>query len=181
MISDSANFAVEPILTNSSNGGEPDKSWTYFILDIPRGAAGGNIHIRLTSDTKIASEIYARFGGLPSPDSWDYYYANKTRNSDGSMFFKLYNSSEGKVDFYILSIREGTWSFGIRHRNDSNIASRDQTLMSISLERCPKRCSSHGECKFALDASGLALYRFFIWRCPTASSSLFCFSHFNIL
>ncbi|PON97337.1 EGF-like, conserved site [Trema orientale] len=160
VISDSANFPLEPILTNSSYSGEPDESWTYFILDIPRGAAGGNVHIRLTSDTKITSEIYARFGGLPSLDSWDYYYANKTRNSDGSMFFKLYNSSEGKVDFYILSIREGTWSFGFRRRNDSNIASRDQTTMSISLERCPKRCSSHGECKFSLDASGLALYSY---------------------
>ena len=168
MIPDSANFPLEPILTNSSYSGEPDKSWTYFILDIPRGAAGGNFHIRLASDTKITSEIYARFGGLPSLDSWDYYYANKTRNSDGSMFFKLYDSSEGKVDFYILSIREGTWSFGLRRRNDSNIASIDQTLMSISLERCPKRCSSHGECKDTQDASGLALYRFSIWPFRTA-------------
>ncbi|XP_062090372.1 uncharacterized protein LOC133796741 isoform X2 [Humulus lupulus] len=160
VISDSSNFPLEPILTNSTFNGEPENSWTYFIMDIPRGAAGGNIRIRLTSDSRITSEIYARFGGLPSLDSWDYYYANKTINSDGSMFFKLYNSSDGKVDLYILSIREGTWSFGIRHRNESNIASKDQSIMSISLERCPKRCSFHGECKFALDASGLALYSF---------------------
>ncbi|EXC35101.1 hypothetical protein L484_021463 [Morus notabilis] len=158
--SNGANFPLEPILTNTSYGEEPDKAWTYFVLDIPRGAAGGNIHIQLTSDTKITSEIYARFGGYPTLDSWNYYYANKTRNSDGSMFFKLYNSSEEKLDFYILSIREGTWGFGLRRRNDTNVASRDQTTMSISLERCPKRCSSHGECKFALDASGLALYSY---------------------
>ena len=160
--SDESNFPLEPILSNTSYSEEPNKSWTYFILDIPRGAAGGNIRIRLSSDIKITSEVYARFGGYPSLDSWDYYFANKTGNSDGSMFFKLYNSSEEKVDLYILSIKEGTWCFGIRHTNGSDIASRDsshQTIMSISLERCPKRCSSHGQCKFALDASGLALYR----------------------
>ncbi|KAK8326194.1 hypothetical protein V6Z12_A11G100700 [Gossypium hirsutum] len=32
--------------------------------------------------------------------------------------------------------------------------------MSISLERCPKRCSYHGACKSALDASGLTSYSF---------------------
>lgn len=32
--------------------------------------------------------------------------------------------------------------------------------MSISLERCPKRCSSHGTCQSVLDASGLTLYSY---------------------
>lgn len=156
---------------NSSYGGEPGGPWAYFILDVPRGAAGGNLHIRLTSDVRIRYEIYARFGGWPSLDSWDYYYANKTRNSDGSMFFKLYNSSEDKVDFYILYIREGTWTFGLRYLNASAAGSRDQTTMSVSLERCPKRCSLHGECKLALDASGLTSYRFL------SHSLVFYFSH----
>lgn len=72
------------------------------------------------------------------------------------MFFKLYNSSEEKVDFYILYVREGTWGFGIRHVNTS----KSETVMSVSLERCPKRCSSHGQCRNAFDASGLTLYSF---------------------
>lgn len=152
-----ANFPLQTAL-NNSNVGKPDEAWTYYKLDIPRGAAGGNIHIRLISNAKVTYEVYARFGGCPSLDSWDYYYANKTRNSDGSMFFKLYNSSEEKVDFFILYVKEGTWCFGLRHMNN-NIHS-DQTTMSISLERCPRRCSFHGECKFALDASGLTSYRF---------------------
>jgi hypothetical protein len=84
---DSANFPLEPLSSNSSYSNETDTSWTYFLLNIPRGAAGGNIHIRMTSDVKINYEIYARYGGLPSLDSWDYYYANRTRSSDGSMFF----------------------------------------------------------------------------------------------
>lgn len=154
--SDSADFPLEPLLSNSSYDEGQDNTWTYFLLDIPRGAAGGSIHIQLTSDTKIKHEIYAKSGGLPSLQSWDYYYANRTNNSIGSMFFKLYNSSEEKVDFYILYVREGTWGFGIRHVNTS----KSETVMSVSLERCPKRCSSHGQCRNAFDASGLTLYRF---------------------
>ncbi|KAJ8900609.1 hypothetical protein K2173_025386 [Erythroxylum novogranatense] len=157
---DSANFPLEPLSGNTSYGGEAEDSWSYFILNIPHGAAGGNIHIRLTSDAKISYELYARFGGMPSINNWDYYYAYKNRSSDGSMFFMLYDSSEQKVDFYILYVKEGTWAFGLRSLSASNSSSLGQTIMSISVERCPKRCSSHGECKVALDASGLTSYSF---------------------
>ncbi|KAJ9171410.1 hypothetical protein P3X46_014784 [Hevea brasiliensis] len=160
VLPDSANFPIEPLSSNATYGGESNNPWTYFLLNIPRGAAGGNIHVRLTSDTKINYEIYARVGGSPSLDNWDYYYANRTRSSDGSAFFLLYNSSEEKVDFYILYVQEGTWAFGLRHLNTTNSPSNDQTIMSVSVERCPRRCSSHGECIVALDASGLTSYSF---------------------
>lgn len=158
---ESSNFLLKPLLTNTSQGKDPsNNTWTYFIIDIPRGVAGGNIRVRLSSDIKTVPEIYARHGGCPSADSWDYYYVNDTHSSAGSMFFKVYNSSEERVDFDILSIKEGTWGFGLRVLNGSKIASQDPTVMSISLERCPKGCSHpHGECKLALDTTGLALYR----------------------
>uniref|UniRef100_A0A5B7BQZ2 EGF-like domain-containing protein n=1 Tax=Davidia involucrata TaxID=16924 RepID=A0A5B7BQZ2_DAVIN len=158
--SDSANFPLEPLLSNSSNGGKSDVAWTYFLLDIPYGATGGNVHVRLTSDAQFNYEIYARYGGLPSLDSWDYFYANTTSSSNGSMFFKLYDSSEETVSFYILYARGGTWSFGLRHLNPADSASKAQTTMSISLERCPRRCSSHGTCQSVVDASGLTLYSY---------------------
>ncbi|XP_050237003.1 uncharacterized protein LOC126686804 isoform X2 [Mercurialis annua] len=157
---DSANFPIGPLASNASYGGEPDNMWTYFLLNIPRGAAGGNIHVRLTSDMKIHHEIYARVGGLPSLDNYDYYYANRTRSSESSPFFLLYNSSEEKLDFYILYVQEGTWTFGLRHLNTTVSSPNSQTVMSVSVERCPHRCSSHGECKVALDASGLTSYSF---------------------
>lgn len=159
VMSDAANFLLDPLLSNYSFGGGLD-TWTYFLLDIPRGAAGGNLHIRLTSDRKINYEIYARNGGLPSLVNWDYYYINKTSNSHGSTFFVLYNSSEEKVDFYVLYVREGTWNIALRHLNSTGGTSNGQTTMSISLERCPKRCSYHGDCRSALDASGLTSYSY---------------------
>ncbi|KAK4268816.1 hypothetical protein QN277_022052 [Acacia crassicarpa] len=158
--SDSAKFPLEPLLSRSLNGGEPDDLWTYFTMDIPRGAAGGNIHVRLSSNEKISYEVYARFGGLPSIDSWDYYYANKSRRSDPSMFFMLYDSREDKVDFYIIYAREGTWGIGLRHLNTNSDSSKGQTFMSLSLERCPNKCSSRGSCKYSFDASGLTSYSF---------------------
>lgn len=158
----SANFPLEPLFNKSSNTEEIDDIWTYFTLDIPRGAAGRNIHIRLSADVKISYEVYARFGGLPSVDSWDYYYVNKTRKSEQSMFFMLYDSSDNKIDFYIIYAREGTWGLGLRRLYTSGDSLKAQTVMSISLEGCPKQCSSHGDCKYSFDASGLTSYRFIL-------------------
>ncbi|GMI98417.1 hypothetical protein like AT2G46060 [Hibiscus trionum] len=157
VMSDAADFQFEPLLSNYSVGGLD--TWTYFLLNVPRGAAGGNLHVRLMSDRRIKYEIYARNGGLPSLINWDYYYVNET-NCSNSMFFELYNSSDEKVDFYILYVREGIWNIALRHLNGTGGISNGRTTMSISLERCPKRCSHHGECKSALDASGLTSYSF---------------------
>ncbi|GFZ16925.1 transmembrane protein-like protein [Actinidia rufa] len=123
VLSDSANFPLEPLLSNASYDGNSDYVWTYFLLDIPNGASGGNLHIHLTSESKISTEIYAKYGGLPSLDSWDYFYGNTTSNSNGSIYFKLYDSGD-------------------------------------EIERCPRRCSSHGTCHSVVDASGLALYSY---------------------
>ncbi|XP_057454664.1 uncharacterized protein LOC130746140 isoform X1 [Lotus japonicus] len=156
----SANFPLEPLSNSSSNRGETNDIWTYFTFDIPRGAAGRNIHVRLSSDVKISYEVYARFGGLPSLDSWDYYYANETKKSDQSMFFMEYDSSDDNIDFYIIYAREGTWGFGLRHLNTSSDSLKQQTIMSLALEGCPKHCSFHGDCKYSFDASGLTSYSF---------------------
>ncbi|MCD7450798.1 hypothetical protein HAX54_008435 [Datura stramonium] len=155
--SDSANFPLGPLLGNSSDG---DFTWTFFLLDIPDGAAGGNIHVRLTSEAKINEEIYARYGGFPSLSNWDYFYANSTSNSNGSMFFKIYDASAKSVSFYIIYARGGTWSFGLRHPISNRHGSIVETIMSISLERCPEKCSSHGTCQSVLDTSGLTFYSF---------------------
>lgn len=163
----STDFPLEPIFSNVSTIPELDTStWTYFLMNIPQGGAGGHIHFRLTSDSTIQYEVYLRFGGLPTLDDRDYYYANQT-SASRSMFFSLYNSSQEKVDFYILYAREGTWSLGLRKLSDSTAATASKgppTLVSLSLERCPRRCSSHGNCRYAFDASGLTSYRFLLPR-----------------
>ncbi|CAL5196051.1 unnamed protein product [Lathyrus oleraceus] len=156
----SAKFPLEPLLNNSSKFGETNETWTYFTLDVPHGAAGRNIHVQLSSDTKISYEVYARLGGLPSVDIRDYYYVNKTSKSDRSAFFMLYDSSDKNIDFYLIYAREGTWSFGLRHVNTSRDSLKQKTSMSISLEGCPNQCSSHGDCKYLFDASGLTSYSF---------------------
>ncbi|XP_058754305.1 uncharacterized protein LOC131627466 isoform X2 [Vicia villosa] len=156
----SAKFPLEPLLNNSSKFGETDETWIYFTLDIPHGAAGRNIHVHLSSNTKISYEVYARLGGLPSVDIRDYYYVNKTTKSDQSVFFMLYDSSDKNIDFYLIYAREGTWSFGLRHVTTSGDSLKQKTVMSISLEGCPNQCSSHGDCKPAFDATGLTSYSF---------------------
>ncbi|GFZ06827.1 transmembrane protein-like protein [Actinidia rufa] len=111
--SDSADFPVEPLLSNSYDG------------------------------------------------NWDYFYANTTSSSNSSMFFKLYDSDDRTVSFYVLYARAGTWSFGLRQLTPGDNASKNQTTMSISLQRCPRKCSSpHGACQSVVDASGLSFYSY---------------------
>ena len=74
----------------------------------------------------------------------------------------LHDSSDKNIDFYIIYAREGTWNFGLRHVNTSSDSLKQQTIMSISLEGCPKQCSSHGDCKYSFDATGLTSYRFML-------------------
>ncbi|PIA49271.1 hypothetical protein AQUCO_01300253v1 [Aquilegia coerulea] len=143
---ESTTFFLEPLLSNSSGEDKLEYAWTYFLVDIPRGAAVGHIHVQLNSDSNVDYEIYSRFGGLPSVDTWDFYYANNTMDTNGSVLFKLYDSSETAVSFFILHAKEGLWSFGLRH---SVLARRygHRTLMSLSNE-----CSSHGRCNSSMVA-----------------------------
>ncbi|KAL9252296.1 hypothetical protein AKJ16_DCAP02600 [Drosera capensis] len=157
--SGSAKFPLGPLLSSVSLGSKSNTSWTYFAVDVPRGAAGGNMHIQLASDRAISSEIYARVDGLPSVGISDYFYANKMNNSKDSPFFTLYKSQDELVDFYLLFVREGIWSFGIRNTSPVADTSQDEsTSLSISLERCPNKCSApHGSClNFVDETTALA-------------------------
>ncbi|GAB2224143.1 hypothetical protein Drorol1_Dr00004891 [Drosera rotundifolia] len=161
--SGSAKFPLGPLLSSVSLGSKSNTSWTYFAVDVPRGAAGGNMHIQLASDRPISSEIYARVDGLPSVGISDYFYANKMNNSKDSPFFTLYKSQDELVDFYLLFVREGIWSFGISNTSPVAGMSQDQSTLSlsISLERCPKKCSApHGSCLNFVDESGLTIYSY---------------------
>ncbi|XP_076890622.1 uncharacterized protein LOC143541773 isoform X1 [Bidens hawaiensis] len=159
----SPNFLLEPLLSynslNQSQSQSQDFAWTYFVVDIPLGAVGGSMHVKINSDTKLNYEIYALYGGLPLEDKWDYFYVNSTSNSNGSMFFKLYDSDEKNIGFYIVYARGGTWGVGIKHLTSSS-QSQSQTTITISVERCPRRCSSHGTCQNAVEMSGLSLYSY---------------------
>ncbi|KAL8136394.1 hypothetical protein V2J09_002395 [Rumex salicifolius] len=157
----SESFALEPLLSNSSMGNQSGIAWTYFTMNVPQGATGRNMHIRLLSKKETRYEIYARFGGLPSDHVWDYFYASKINSSEGAKFFMVNNSTKEIVDFYMLYIREGTWNFAIKHPYFNNVAFDDETKMSISIERCPNDCSSpHGSCKNLMDESGFTVYSY---------------------
>ncbi|KAG9441384.1 hypothetical protein H6P81_017238 [Aristolochia fimbriata] len=156
MLIKSANFPVRSLLSNSSFIDQPNIAWTFFLLEVPRGAAGANIHLQLTSDARVSYGLYVRFGGIPSNDTWDYFI-NETQTVNGSMLLDFSDPHEGRINFYVLYAREGLWNFALRHPVSS---SNDPILMSITLEGCPKKCSSHGTCHSAADESGLTLYSF---------------------
>ncbi|GJN20756.1 hypothetical protein PR202_gb08173 [Eleusine coracana subsp. coracana] len=145
-------FCLEQILSNSSN---EQFAWTYFFLDVPQGSAGALIHVQLKSDKELNYELYLKYGGLPSNESWDYY-ASRTSSSNGSIFFSLQNSSNSDMDLSILYAREGTWCFAVKH---PSYKANSQTYMSVSLQGCHRNCNQKGACHSSVDESGLTFYR----------------------
>ncbi|XP_031482282.1 uncharacterized protein LOC116252268 isoform X3 [Nymphaea colorata] len=153
-----AKFPLEPLLSNSSSVQNWTSSWTYFLVDVPYGAAGGNIHVHIKSDSEIRYEIYARLGGLPSIDLWDYLNNGSSYSKD-SMFLASQGSSlEEKGNFYVLYATEGTWCFGLRDVTGGQL--QQQITMSVTLEGCPNGCYNHGTCHSAVDESGLSIYSY---------------------
>ncbi|KAL0920509.1 hypothetical protein M5K25_009649 [Dendrobium thyrsiflorum] len=147
------NFPLDNLLSNSS---VDNVAWTYFFLDVPHGAAGSNLHVQLITDKDAAYEIYTRYGGAVSIDNWDFY-VNSTSNSNGSMLVTSNDLSKGRIEFYLLYVREGIWSIGVRHATD---VGEHQSFMSISLDGCSKHCSSNGQCHYSVDESGLTFFSY---------------------
>lgn len=148
-----SHFSLEQFLSNSSY---EQIAWTYFFLDVPQGSAGALIHIQLKSDKELNYELYSKYGGLPSNDSWDYY-ASRTSSSNGSVFFSLQNSTNSDMDLSIFYAKEGTWCFGVKHPSDT---SNSQTYMSVALQGCHRNCNQKGVCHSSVDESGLTFYSF---------------------
>ncbi|OAY76493.1 Transmembrane protein 8B [Ananas comosus] len=149
----SFHFILEPLLSNSSI---QLSAWTYFFLDVPQGAAGAFLHIQFKSDVITNYELYSKFGGLPSNETWDYY-SSSSNSSNNTAFLALNDSKGGSIDFYILYAREGTWGFGLKHPPNGHSS---QTSMSISLEGCHKGCNYNGQCRYSVDESGLTFYSY---------------------
>ncbi|AQK65233.1 transmembrane protein-related [Zea mays] len=148
-----SHFYLEQFLSNSSH---EQFAWTYFFLDVPQGSAGALIHVQLKSDKDLNYELYSKYGGLPSNDTWDYY-ASRTSSSNGSVFFSLQNSTDSDMDLSIFYAKEGTWCFGVKHPSDT---ANSQTYMSISLQGCHRNCNQKGVCHSSVDESGLTFYSF---------------------
>ncbi|GAB4857409.1 hypothetical protein Ancab_015318 [Ancistrocladus abbreviatus] len=145
----SNDFPLEPLLSKPSSKDKEGFAWTYFLMDIQENDSTKHINIRLASNAAIEYQMYARFGGLPSLDKWDYYYHCRNQSSSNSSrdghLFKLYNTNEQNVKMYIFYPQEGLWGFGLRYLI-FNIDSMPQTNMSPSIEPCPNQCSGYGTC-----------------------------------
>ncbi|KAF8672652.1 hypothetical protein HU200_049345 [Digitaria exilis] len=148
-----SHFYLEQFLSNSSH---EQFAWTFFFLDVPQGSAGAVIHVQLKSDKELNYDLYSKYGGLPSNDTWDYY-ASRTSSSNGSVFFSLQNSTNSVMDLSIFYAKEGTWCFGVKHPSDTASL---QTYMSVSLQGCHRNCNQKGVCHSSVDESGLTFYSF---------------------
>lgn len=89
---------VAPVGTTSP------KNWTFFFMEVPRGASGAVLSVKLRHGVHATSTVYARWEGLATLDNWDV---------------KVVNSEEkGDVDELSLDLvypAEGIWCIGVHY------------------------------------------------------------------
>lgn len=157
----SESFLLDQYFSNSSILNASQDTWTFFLFEVPFGAAGGVISVELISHAAISFDIYARFGSLPTLHNWDYH----TNVSDGveSSIFRTVNSRsrQTKMHLNIIYPSEGVWFLGLRLSGGFNLKQDShQVTMSILLQGCPMHCSKHGTCRHAYEESGLTLFSY---------------------
>ncbi|KAJ3682515.1 hypothetical protein LUZ60_015088 [Juncus effusus] len=150
---DSSSFPLQNLLTNYSSN---SSQYTIFFLNIPNGAAGSLIHVSIKSiELNNNFELFAKFGGLPLNNSYDYYSIGNTVN--GNPVILSYNGT-GNLEMFIVYAREGIWSFALKHPDLKYL--RTSPYMYVSLIGCYKGCSDNGACKYSVDESGLTFYSY---------------------
>eukprot|EP01018_Ginkgo_biloba_P034304 Gb_37969 [translate_table: standard] len=157
----SEQFPLEPFFSTSSIPEANQDLWTFFVLEVPHGAAGGVVSVDLKSSVAISFEIYARFGSLPTLHNWDYY-TNVSDAAESSMFMTL-KKRKGQTNIHLNIIypMEGIWCLGVRRFAGLSLNLDDhEVTMHVSLQGCPTHCSKHGTCHHAFEESGLTIFSY---------------------
>lgn len=157
----SESFHLEQYFSNSSILNASQDPWTFFLVEVPFGAAGGVISVDLTSHAAISFDIYARFGSFPTLNDWDYH-TNVSDSMESSIFTTVNDrSKQRKMHLNIIYPWEGIWCLGLRLSGVFNLKQDShQVTMSILLQGCPMHCSKHGTCRYKYEESGLTLFSY---------------------
>ncbi|KAH9324591.1 hypothetical protein KI387_004769, partial [Taxus chinensis] len=159
----SGSFPTEPFFSNSATVEASQDEWTFFLFEVPHGAAGGVISIELRSYPAMSFDIYARFGSLPTLQVWDYH-TNISDAVERLIFTAMKDANKWtKIHLNIIYPHEGIWCLGLRRSSGHNLKPDSrQATVSVSLQGCPNHCSKHGTCQHEYEESGLTSFRFFM-------------------
>lgn len=157
----SDSFPIETFFNKSSIVEASQDIWTFFLFEVPRGAAGGVIAIELRTYSTISLDTYARFGNFPTHNVWDYH-VNVSASAENSVTTTSKNANKRtKMQLNIIYPHEGMWGLGLRRSPGHNLSVHNQqVMMSVSLQGCPNHCSKHGTCHHKYEESGLTSFSF---------------------
>ncbi|KAG0588436.1 hypothetical protein KC19_2G242600 [Ceratodon purpureus] len=101
-------------------GNETSGNWTYFFVEVPRGASGAVLSVQLRHVIKATMSVYARLEGFATPEHWDISVVN------------VGEKKNQQVSLDLVYPAEGTWCIGVHH--EKHFAFANQT----SLEDIPQ-------------------------------------------
>ena len=124
-------------MSSSPAGNSSSGSWAYYVVEVPRGAAGAVLSLKLRHATSVTAELYARLEGFPTLHHWDVRAKNLKveinpgagRSSHLETQKQLAHSGKStEVSLHMVYPVEGVWCVGI-HYLSSAVSS-----LSISAE-----------------------------------------------
>lgn len=123
---------VAPVGNTTASG-----NWTYFFMEVPRGAAGAVLSVQLRHVVQATMSIYARLEGIATPEHWDFKMMNirennssrrrgrrRRRTSSQGSFSQVKNN---KLSLDLLYPAEGIWCIGVHYEKHSASA-KDSSL-----------------------------------------------------
>ncbi|CAN6461605.1 unnamed protein product [Victoria cruziana] len=138
-----AKFPLEPLLSDSASVQNLTSSWTYFLVEVPYGAAGGNLHVHIRSDSEIKYEIY----GSSLEEKGNFYVLYAT---EGTWCFGLRDITGGQLQQQItMSVTLEGCPNGCYNHGTCHSALDESGLSIYSYCACDR---NHGgfDCSFEL-------------------------------
>ena len=84
------------VLSNVTHvGNDTSGNWTYFFIEVPRGASGGVLSVQLRHVAQATMSIYARLEGFATSENWDVILMNVGGEKNSGSSLNLVYPAEG--------------------------------------------------------------------------------------
>jgi hypothetical protein len=92
------------LLSNMTHvGSDTSGNWTYFFVEVPRGASGAVLSVQLRHVVQGTMSVYARLEGFATPENWDVNVTNVGQKKNNELSLDLVYPAEG------------TWCIGVHY------------------------------------------------------------------
>lgn len=112
-------------ISSSPAGNSSSGSWAYYVVEVPRGAAGAVLSLELRHPASVTADLYARIEGFPTRDHWDVRAkhlkveinpgAGRSSQLETGQKQLVNSGKSSKLSLHMVYPVEGIWCVGIHY------------------------------------------------------------------